>query len=672
MTGCYSIENCINHVLQNRCSGFKNSIHGMKRLGPTIIDLDASEDETIVLQTIPTSSSKEQDEAAVTPTIRPAVHVKAQKRTNQSSNISSSLEVSSCFTENKKRNDTYGHITSGPSSFKIDPQITNDQCSRTECSGKPILIPEDHERTDVVRMSVGGADEGRLEYEKLGPHLANSHTPPESKTSSRILTGLSNLNTNSHIVLSDALVSKLSREQHHEPPRPKGPVGLSGLSSSKRGVQSVLPDFTEGSASRELCSEPARLGTNQLKPTDVHQTHEHSQVVSATTDAWIRQERQIELYKQLIHGEFYQDTGAKTMLMSYDRFDFRFTSKLDSSMLKSLDSQKANPILAQSDEITWLAGEVLLGYWADSPIQDEVLKHAVTGFVDKRGYVDYKIQALTRAGKEISAPFSKWAAFDRIVLQTHLRGYHRDFLREYVKSLSAGVLTGVVTGGKVATRNSSEYSRSSTSKRQKLDQPSQQLPPGYPHRFLIAQNASDFFNREIPFEFSYNVCNRERVVLTNSSDVRQRTCKSRKGRYQPINTSNINSVTYVCGHCHSDFPRKSDLERHWKPNDCLCDYKKCPVASQTRRDHLRTHYRDYHKEDVARWRGRSRIDESWRFWTERRPSESWWRCRCLQRIAIDVERCSECKEDRGETRQVFRRAGNVDKQNFKDLEVLPW
>ncbi|KAI1118546.1 hypothetical protein F5Y14DRAFT_218124 [Nemania sp. NC0429] len=102
---------------------------------------------------------------------------------------------------------------------------------------------------------------------------------------------------------------------------------------------------------------------------------------------------------------------------------------------------------------------------------------------------------------------------------------------------------------------------------------------------------------------------------------------------------------FVClkPECARGFRRKADLERHYlqchtpadKKVKYPCDWKRCQRGKDPfhRRDHLRTHIRDYHLEDLMR-RG-SAGGEKQRWWAGRVVSPSWWRCaRCLVRVKI--------------------------------------
>jgi hypothetical protein len=117
------------------------------------------------------------------------------------------------------------------------------------------------------------------------------------------------------------------------------------------------------------------------------------------------------------------------------------------------------------------------------------------------------------------------------------------------------------------------------------------------------------------------------------------------------------------------FSRSVDLERHLKnvhgtENEKFrCDYYKClsrdPFYPQ---DHLRDHFRDFHKEDIGCYAMMSeveKIEDFLKIWlAERNIEYKWWRCgRCLFKnyVAIGGWNCVSCRhyceEDRVKTRQ---------------------
>lgn len=105
--------------------------------------------------------------------------------------------------------------------------------------------------------------------------------------------------------------------------------------------------------------------------------------------------------------------------------------------------------------------------------------------------------------------------------------------------------------------------------------------------------------------------------------------------------------------CARSFRRKADLERHYlqchtpadKKMKYPCDWRKCQRAKDPfhRRDHCRTHLRDYHLEDLMR-RG-SPAGENLDWWDNRVVKLAWWRCaRCLIRVKVREHgyTCSKC------------------------------
>jgi hypothetical protein len=84
---------------------------------------------------------------------------------------------------------------------------------------------------------------------------------------------------------------------------------------------------------------------------------------------------------------------------------------------------------------------VILGYWRDSPVPDELSKHAVVGFIDVRDRLRTRIQQATRMGGPISTtewplppgPGGSWVTFERIVFDEHLVALDHYQVKEYVK-----------------------------------------------------------------------------------------------------------------------------------------------------------------------------------------------------------------------------------------------
>lgn len=139
---------------------------------------------------------------------------------------------------------------------------------------------------------------------------------------------------------------------------------------------------------------------------------------------------------------------------------------------------------------------------------------------------------------------------------------------------------------------------------------------------------------------------------------------------------------YPCqfpGRCGKSFTRPVDLERHYMnvhasrdPKDLLtCDYSRCYRAEEafTRKDHLRDHYRDYHKEDIGGSKATRKSKdpgqalEDW--WAERIVKSSWWRCpKDLKRVRVEVDgfECPDCKtacdQDRVKARE--KESGEVE------------
>lgn len=87
---------------------------------------------------------------------------------------------------------------------------------------------------------------------------------------------------------------------------------------------------------------------------------------------------------------------------------------------------------------------VLLGYWRDSPVEDEEYKHAIVATLDLKGRIRPKVQATSVSGKPVpspvpSGPGGTEVAFMRIVFLDHLVGLRHAYIIEYVKYRSAMV-----------------------------------------------------------------------------------------------------------------------------------------------------------------------------------------------------------------------------------------
>lgn len=85
---------------------------------------------------------------------------------------------------------------------------------------------------------------------------------------------------------------------------------------------------------------------------------------------------------------------------------------------------------------------VLLGYWRDSPVEDEGYKHAILATLDARGRLRPKVQATSISGRPApspvpSGPGSTEIPFSRIVFMNHLVGLHHAHIVEYVRFRSA-------------------------------------------------------------------------------------------------------------------------------------------------------------------------------------------------------------------------------------------
>ncbi|KAL2116901.1 hypothetical protein VTJ04DRAFT_9069 [Mycothermus thermophilus] len=83
---------------------------------------------------------------------------------------------------------------------------------------------------------------------------------------------------------------------------------------------------------------------------------------------------------------------------------------------------------------------VLLGYWRDSPAEDDADKHAVVGFIDVRDRLRTRIQPTTRDGRPMDhrypippGPGGSWVTFDKVAFDAHLVGHNHHVIKEYVK-----------------------------------------------------------------------------------------------------------------------------------------------------------------------------------------------------------------------------------------------
>jgi hypothetical protein len=83
---------------------------------------------------------------------------------------------------------------------------------------------------------------------------------------------------------------------------------------------------------------------------------------------------------------------------------------------------------------------VLLGFWRDSPAEDEADKHGVVGFIDVRDRLRTRIQPTTRDGRPMDqrypippGPGGSWVTFDKVAFDPHLVGHNHHVIKEYVK-----------------------------------------------------------------------------------------------------------------------------------------------------------------------------------------------------------------------------------------------
>lgn len=87
---------------------------------------------------------------------------------------------------------------------------------------------------------------------------------------------------------------------------------------------------------------------------------------------------------------------------------------------------------------------VVLGWWRDSPVEDERYKHAIVATLDSKGRVRPRIQSTNIHGQPINAPVPSGpggteVAFTRIVFLEHLIGLRQAHIVEYVKYRAAMV-----------------------------------------------------------------------------------------------------------------------------------------------------------------------------------------------------------------------------------------
>ncbi|KAJ4306981.1 hypothetical protein N0V88_000355 [Collariella sp. IMI 366227] len=83
---------------------------------------------------------------------------------------------------------------------------------------------------------------------------------------------------------------------------------------------------------------------------------------------------------------------------------------------------------------------VELGYWRDSPPNNEAEKHRVTGFIDVRDRLRTRIIATTREDTPVDqkypippGPGGSWVTFDKVAFDAHLVGHNHHVIKEYVK-----------------------------------------------------------------------------------------------------------------------------------------------------------------------------------------------------------------------------------------------
>ncbi|KAK4043527.1 hypothetical protein C8A01DRAFT_32253 [Parachaetomium inaequale] len=83
---------------------------------------------------------------------------------------------------------------------------------------------------------------------------------------------------------------------------------------------------------------------------------------------------------------------------------------------------------------------VLIGYWRDSPAENEADKHGVVGFIDIRDRLRTRIQPTTRDGRPMDprypippGPGGSWVTFDKVAFDPQLVGHNHHVIKEYVK-----------------------------------------------------------------------------------------------------------------------------------------------------------------------------------------------------------------------------------------------
>lgn len=83
---------------------------------------------------------------------------------------------------------------------------------------------------------------------------------------------------------------------------------------------------------------------------------------------------------------------------------------------------------------------VVLGYWRDSPVENDADKHSVIGFIDVRDRLRTRIQPTTRDGRLVDqrypippGPGGSWVTFDKVAFDPHLVGLNHHVVKEYVK-----------------------------------------------------------------------------------------------------------------------------------------------------------------------------------------------------------------------------------------------
>ncbi|GAB1313166.1 tRNA splicing endonuclease subunit [Madurella fahalii] len=83
---------------------------------------------------------------------------------------------------------------------------------------------------------------------------------------------------------------------------------------------------------------------------------------------------------------------------------------------------------------------VLLGFWRDSPPENDADKHGVIGFIDVRDRLRTRIQPTTRDGRPVDqrypippGPGGSWVTFDKVAFDAHLVGQNHHVVKEFVK-----------------------------------------------------------------------------------------------------------------------------------------------------------------------------------------------------------------------------------------------